>query len=417
MSDKVIEVQGEDVLPENKGEVSLVINPEDFGIAVDKAAVIESSFIELSTERDSLRQEYAQLMKQAKTLTSCKQAKELSKRIAKNRTRTAATYKTEKEVYLRGGQFIDALRNRDIKANSNMEERLNEYAEHFEKIEADRIEKLAENRDAELRKYIDVIPAGLGSMLDEVYDFYLASAKKDFNEKEEKKKLEAEATRIEELNASRQVILADYWSLVPEEDKEDDFGQWTDERFETNLTLLKEAKRVADEETKTARLKAEAEAEERRIADEKKQAELQKELDAAKKIADQKEAELKAQKAAADKAAKKAADDKAAADKIAADLLAAEKAKSDKLAADLAAIEKKKADERAAKAISDAAIKAEQEKLAAAPDKEKLSSWVECMTLDSTVTINTPKALSVKNDIDTKFQSFKTWAKAQIKAI
>lgn len=380
MTNEITEVEGEDVLPENKGEISLVINPADYGVAVDKAVVIEGSFLELTVERDLLRDEYAQVIKQAKTPTSCKQAKDLSKRIGKNRTKTVATYKVEKEVYLRGGQFIDALRNRDVRTNTLMEAELDEFAEHFDKIEELRLAKLATDRELELRTYTESIPAGLGMMLDEVYSFYLSGAKKAFDDKEE-------AARIIEEN-----------------------------RVAKELADKIEADRLAGI---TAQAKIDAD---------KKQAELEAELAAQKVIADKKEAELAIERKAAADLLKKQQDDAdllaeetAKATKIAEERLAAviasEKIKSDKLLADLAKIE---ADKVAEKALADAKIEADKiasDKLLAAPDKEKLLLWIKGLSFDSVSVSENTRAESIANDIKNKFNSFKGWAETQINVL
>lgn len=424
MSEEIIEVQGEEVLPENKGEIVVVINPADFGVAVDKAAVIESSFLELSIERNSLRDEYAQVMKQGKTLTSCKQAKELSKRVGKNRTRTMATYKVEKEVYLRGGQFIDALRNRDVKINTNMEEKLDEFAEYFEKIEADRLIQLAIDRDLELRKYTEVVPAALGTMMDDVYDFYLTSAKKAFEDKAELERLAEIARVIEELDKSRRMLLVDFWTFIPEEDRMVNFGQWEIAGFDNYMAQLEQLKSEKEKEDAAEVIRLAAVAAEEKIAAAKKQAELQKELDAAKVIADQKEAALVIErKEAADlltkqqAAADLKAEETAKATKIAKDrldaVIAAEKIKSDKLIADLAKIE---ADKVAAKVIADAKIASDKvaaDKLSAAPDKAKLSFAIVALTIPA-LKMQTEKGIALFALIESQIVKMQTWANNEI---
>jgi len=372
-------------------EMAVFINPADYGVVPEKAKDIQGVFSELTIERESLRVMYGQIIGQEITQTLCKQAGELLKKVAKNRIGITKAHKAEKDYFLRGGQFIDAIKNRDIAIDTMMEDRLYSLKTYYEKKEEERLEQLAIDRETELLVYTDVIPAGLGMMLDDVYSYFLEGAKVTY-EKAEKAKQDAEDLRIA-----------------------------------TELAAQVEADRLAkiaaDEKIKAA----------------KKQTELEAEIAANKVISDKKEKELiierkatsdllkrhEIEATAAQKVIQDAADKKAKAEetrqiayelqvtkdaKILSDAIEAEKAKTAKLEADAKAIKDAElAKVAAAKIIADNALKA--------PDKDKLTIWVDSLVLGSIKLSENAKSKAVGNSIFLKLKELKVQAKALIETI
>lgn len=237
--------------------------------------------------------------------------------------------------------------------------------------------------------------------------------------------------RKAELKATREKELAPYSEFVP---LGIDLANMDEHGFGTFLNGVK-----LQLEAKVA---AEKKAEEDRIAREKSEAEEKEkqrlEFERLKKENEEKEKQLAEQKAKAD-AELKAAQEKAAKEKAEmerlqkiesekqAKILAEQKAKQDaelqkekdakaKLEAELKAKAdaeaKVKADEIARKKAEELAAK----KAAKAPDKEKLTKWVDDIMIGLTPSVG-GDAHKLALDIHVKFQGFQNWAKEQINSL
>ena len=58
----------------------------------------------------------------------------------------------------------------------------------------------------------------------------------------------------------------------------------------------------------------------------------------------------------------------------------------------------------------------EEEKAQSAPDKTKLTAWIDGLYLPE-LRLSSPKSVEVAQNIDVKFQAFQKWAKEQIETI
>jgi hypothetical protein len=276
------------------------------------------------------------------------------KRVAVEKTRKAL-----KENALREGQTIDAI----AKILTNLILPIEEDLENKEKFaeiqEANRIAALKEEREKELMPYAEYVPFGIDlSIPEEEYQKILSGAKLQLQAK-----IDAEKKAEEE-------------------------------RIAREKAEAEERERIKKE---NERLKAEAEAKEKQMAKERAEAEKQRaELEEkARKEREQAEAKIKAEQEAARKAAEKAAAEKA---KLEAEL----KAKRD--------AEIKAQKEAEAKAEAERKAKAEAAK---APDKQKLTVWVESLSLPELI-LTTSTGKAAEGVIKEKFNAFKTWAKSQI---
>lgn len=298
-----------------------IIDPKEFGLKEENANKMVSGLNPIIEERSALEQIYAIVIKKELTPELLKEARELRLKIRDNRTKGIEVWhKTTKDYFLKGGQFVDAIKRKENVVNELMEAKLSEIEKHFENIEAERIKALHTERAEKLRPFgYEIGATNFGLMDDNMFNAILVGAEKTHKDKLE---LEAkiEADRIEK------------------------------ERLEAEE---REKQRIENE-----RLKAENEAKEKqlaaeRIEAEKKQAELKSKADA----------ELAEQKRIADIEAKKQAD-----------IIAAQKLESDKLAAELKAKADAEAKEKQAKIDEENKRIADEKKAAKQPDKEKLRS-------------------------------------------
>ena len=117
-------------------------------------------------------------------------------KLVKVRTGIADIHKSQKSFFLASGKFVDAWKNKETLPVTQMEEGLSKIEKHFERIEAEKLEKLREERSVILEKF-DVNP-GIGDpalMSDDVWKHYIKSVESDYKAQIEAEK-KAEAERI-----------------------------------------------------------------------------------------------------------------------------------------------------------------------------------------------------------------------------
>jgi len=326
------------------------IKPDLFGLELAKAQEMTSGLSTTLAEREVLKNAYIDVIELEITAENLPTFKELRLKIVKNRTQGIEKWhKTNKAFYLAGGRFVDAVKNKEVLVNEEMEAKLLDAEKYFENLEKEKARLLNESRIERLKPYVeDVNGLDFAPMSDEDFDDYLLGKKTRFEN--EQKEREAEALRIE-------------------------------------TERLAEIERQKAIEAENAKLKAEAEA---------KEIELQKE---------RAESEAK-QKAIQDEADKKAREEKAKQDAI----LEEQRKETARIAKELQ--DKKDAEikaenERLAKIEAD---KKAADKLLKAGQKKQIESWIETFQIEIPEHLKNDK---IANDILSKFWSFKSWAKKE----
>jgi hypothetical protein len=344
MSKKLAEQQVEWDLHENPEtfiplEFTEEIKPDLFGLEPAKAQEMTSGLSTTLAERDVLKNAYADVINLEITTETLPVFKELRLKIVKNRTQGLDKWKErEKAFYLAGGRFVDAIYNKELKVNQEMEAKLMEAEKFFENQEKEKARLLNEARIERLKPYVeDATGLDFSQMSDYDFDDYLLGKKTRFEN--EQKEREAEAKRIEE------------------------------ER-------LAEIERQKAIEAENAKLKAEAEAKEKALAQERAEA-------------------LAKQKAIQDEADKKAREEKAKQDAI----LKAEQESKAKLQAELKAKEEAEQKAEAERLAKIEAERKEAERLAKAPIKKQLNVWVDSFELPDFLTEN-ETAISIKEKFE-----------------
>jgi len=388
MAEEAILVEAEEVEP--------IINAE-----YEKYEINKTMAVDLAKGLPSIIKERETLLSQVDAILildkddpkTAKKAAELRKQIKNNRTQGFEKWrKTTKEVYLRAGQFIDALGKREIMINEQAEDQLEAIERHAENLERERLSKLNSERVKLVSVYVpeDFGYPDLSNMDQEVFEAYLSTKKASFEakiaaeKKAEEERLERE--KIQNLHNERFQLLLPLWQFV--EDKEANFGILSQENFEALLLSKTNAK----------------------LAFEKEQERIRLENIKLKEEADKREAELKKQREVQEVA------------------LAEERKK----AQEFAEIERKKNEalelqlkqerEAAAKleAKKQAEIEAERlrlENLAKSGDKAILLNWVTKsfptpISPDGLTESGNAKALELVQ----KFDGFKAWALKQIES-
>lgn len=352
------------------------VNPQEFGLNEETAKTITNGLAQILTEREVLAAQYQQVIAlDIDDSETAKTAKKLRLLIKDNRTKGITNWhKTNKEFYLRGGQFVDAIKNKEIVENERMEEMLEKIEKNAEIKETNRIAQLQIDRNNEVAEYAEFIPQGLnlGAILEDDYNKLLDGAKL-----QQKAKIERLAKEEEERIAAAK--------------KEEE------ERIERERVAAEEKAKM---EAENARLKAEAEAKEKELAIERAKQEEERnkiEAEAQRKVM---EAEAKA-KAEREAAAKLAAEEKDKQDAI----ISKQKAENDRIAAELKA--KQEAEEK------EAADKlAAEEAALAAPDKDKLVAIGKLLTAIEMPDVKSKKAQKIvaelKANLDAAIAKFRT---------
>lgn len=286
----------------------VLVNPQEFGLQETEAQNLQQSLGPTIQERDILVNMYEQvIVLDIEDLKTSKQARDLRLKIKQNRTQGIDKWhKVSKEFFLRGGQFVDAIKRKEVFVNEQMETRLEEIEKYAENKEKERKEALHAERIALISKFVeDTTAMNFRDMPQDVFDAYLSSAKAkheaklEADRKAEEERLEIE--RREKLRDERKEKLLDYWTLLTSEQKLLNYGTMPENDFYEIIALCKQLKAEQDAENERIRLdnirleKERKEAEEReRVAREKADQERKAMEESQRKEREQLEAEKRA---------------------------------------------------------------------------------------------------------------------------
>ena len=381
-----------------------LVKAQDYGIEAKQEQELLGNLPQIKKERDALELQYSEVIKMdIENPESWKIARELRMLIQKNRTQGINVWhKNAKDFFLKGGQFVDAIKRKEVEVNERMESNLLEI-EKFEEVQKQKeIKRLNDLRISEIDAFKEFVPFGinLGEMQEDDYQKLLQGAKMQFEAEQERlRKEEEERLRIEKVNklhSERKESLLDVWQFV--DLKEVNFGEMSSEDFNQLKTNAEASKK--EHEAEQERIKKENERlEKERIAREK-------EIEAERK----KQAEILAkQKAESDRLAKIEFEKAEKLRKEQEATLERERQEKAKLEAELKA--KRDAEFKAENERKEAERKAKEEAEAKrkAPIKDQMNSWIENLIIPEIDIEN-----EIKDDIILKFESFKKWAKNEI---
>jgi len=241
-----------------------IVNPEDYNIEQGKAQELLGNLPSILKDREPLSSEYESVLQlDIEAPETSKKAKELRLRIRDNRTKGIEFWhKNTKELFLRGGQFVDSIKRMQSSINLGMEEKLEEIERYFENKEKERKEKLKNERIEIISPFTEFVPLGIdfGEIQEEEFlkIFNGAKLQKEADDKRKEDEAEQERKRIEK-------------------EKEDE-----------RLRIIKEEREKAEKEKEEA-IQKEREEAKQRIEDQKEKARKAKEY--AKRKADQELAE------------------------------------------------------------------------------------------------------------------------------
>ena len=184
----------------------VIIKPEEFGIKEVEANELTIGLSVTLKEREPLIAEFDKVSILSFADSNSKIFKTLRLKIVKNRTKGInGWHKKSKDYFLKGGQFVDAIKRKEIAINEQMESKLLEGEKYYENLEKNRLAELQAKRVNELSEFVeDAYERNLSDMEQDVWDAYIASKKKAFkDQKEAEKKAELERIAAEKLEAKR----------------------------------------------------------------------------------------------------------------------------------------------------------------------------------------------------------------------
>lgn len=278
-------------------------------------------------------------------------------------------FDSEDKLWLRTGQIIE------IKFKL-IEEKARWKADYVKRFEAEQKALETQNRVLKVAQYVDILVHEFEDMSKEVFEIYLNGLKSAHEQKLEAVRLEKEESekriKITQLHKERKEIALPYYSFWTEFENNLNFGEQSESDFNNFIARVKQVKSEHESEQKrirleNERLKKEAEAKEKSLEIERQKANA--EIKAQNEKQARLEAELRAKK-----------DD-----------------------------EIKKEQERISKELAE---KKEAEKLAKAPIKKQLSTWVESFSIPEFNTEN-----QTSTEISGKFEAFKKWAIKEVNNI
>jgi colicin import membrane protein len=187
------------------------VNPEEYGLQAKQAEGILGNLPQITMERTILEKQYEEvIVMDINDPETAKIARGLRLMIRDNRTKGIQVWhKTTKDYFLKGSQFIDAIRRKEEAVNERMETNLEEIEKYREIQEAKRIAELEKQRIEEITPYYEFVPFGikLGNLPDEEYQKVFNGAKLQYDDKirreQEAIQRAAEEKRLKEIEDER----------------------------------------------------------------------------------------------------------------------------------------------------------------------------------------------------------------------
>lgn len=227
----------------------LVLDASSFGVQGSRAEQIEAVFVPMVKMLKGFESVYADVIGESEkgiTPEVVAAAKRVRLDISKVRTKTDKARKEQKEEYLRGGKAIDGVANILKFAIIEKEEKLKSIETHYEKIEEERLQKVQEDREAELQKY-DAENDGIdfSKMSDDVWKRYLDGYRLSYEKMiEAEKKAEDDRISAEKAEKEKQQKIIEENELLKKKAAEN-------ERL-AKIELKKRAKEAEEREKKEA---------------------------------------------------------------------------------------------------------------------------------------------------------------------
>lgn len=197
------------------------LQAKEFGIEPKQEKELLANLPQITKERDALEMQYDEIIKMdIESPDTWKKARELRLLIRTNRTQGINVWhRNAKDFFLKGGQFVDAIKRKEIAINERMEDALLQIEKHEEILKQREIERLNSLRSEEIEIYKDFIPFGinLGEMEEDDYKKLFNGAKMQYDAEQERIRKENE--RLEKERIERERLEKEKFEKIEEERK------------------------------------------------------------------------------------------------------------------------------------------------------------------------------------------------------
>ncbi len=314
------------------------VDPKEFGLEESKATELTKGLMVILEEREVLKKTYIETVGLEITEENIPIFKELRLKIRDNRTKGIEPWhKVNKQFFLTGGRFVDAIKNKEILENELMETKLMEAEKHFENLEKERVANLEAERVELCKPWVEdesLILPDLGAMPVSLWDNYIVGLKSSYEAKvaADKKAEEERIAKEKAEEAEREAQRQENIKLKKEAEERE------------KQIKLDEAKRAKEEAKKQAKLNEERKETEEKQRKEKelykaKLEEQRKENERIEREEKQKREKLEAELKAKEDAERKVKEDEE--ERFQAELNKGDEAKIKDLIADLMLLKKK----------------------------------------------------------------------------
>jgi hypothetical protein len=437
-----IEQMAQSVSIEKRNEVQSVLNHVFNGVAKMRDQL---DLVVVTDENDKVNMKLANTIRLGVRQVRLDAEKEFDMKRSEVQ-KAMLSFKTEDALWLKAKQTMQIL-TKEIEETAKWKEATKE------RIEAERKELKLHERIMKVLKFAEIMSSEFENMSDSMFDLFLAGLEKQYNDKiEAEKKAEAdriETERVSKLHTERKESILHLWQFVAPANFGVHFGVMPESEWIRFVEILESAKKIQDaeneririenerlqkeadqkaKELEAVRVEAERIQKEKTARDNKRNEELRpyivfirhySEILNMDEIEYQKEfAEVKI---GAEQHYEQQRND--AAKQLEIDLL--------KEAEISKAISERVRIEAELKTHEDAELKRVQEekqrqideaaaliKASKAPDKERLTAWVNSMLINAVGVSNmNEQSIAVANSIFNKFSAFKEWAKSEIEKL
>ena len=248
---------------------NLVVKPEEYGLENKEGKKLTKNLDVIIDERNAYEEQYKRIIRQELNDETIEEARELRLKLVKVRTQGINKWHKNAKAYFKaGGDFVDAIRRKELETNQSMEGKLKEIEDYYENLAKEKKDKLRKERTAELQPFIkvedDLAGIDLGEMADDIWEMFLKGKKQSFEkaqeeerlriqkEKEEQERLQKEnewlrkeAEAKAKKDKERRTQLSGLWDFV-----EEDYSELSDDDFKNLVSKAKELKAEADKKTK-----------------------------------------------------------------------------------------------------------------------------------------------------------------------
>lgn len=240
------------------------IKPEEYGLPKEEGQKLTTDLSVHLEKRQAFIEDYKRIIKQELDDDTIEEAREMRLKLVKVRTQGINKWHKNAKAYFKaGGDFVDAIKRKELATNEEMENTLKEIEDYYDNLAKEKAEKLKKERIEAITPFIesedDLAGVDLGAMTADIWDMFLAGKKQSFEKKQEEERLaeekRKEEERLRQLHNDRKDKLIPVWNFL--ESVPEDLSKMSEKEFTDLYKKGKDKKDVDDAEKEKLRKQAE----------------------------------------------------------------------------------------------------------------------------------------------------------------